>query len=384
MSIDKNIEILDMDFDMAEKSKTINNKITLDTNLTQTTAVFSNTEVENVDLEELGNIEVSIPNNDGPYNPLNNYCGLFGGNQGSLASNVEKFIDDEKIRQIVARYYPEFDSEDLELLFYRMNYVGCGYIAGINTIFQEYLFHDELDFYDRFGFLPYNLGAVEAGEEMVNKVYNYDYLFLDFFLYYAKNERGFNTIEEVYGNVEEEIEFNNNIIEDGALSDEEFPRIGMKGTPLKTLGEVMQRYLAEKGIELSTSKIKIELEPGSEEWQKKKEELEELGVEIDSDTKLYETNLNADTAREILNQRKQIIIAAKDFTMYYPEDKDKNGKLDDIRADDVGPHAMSVVGTASDGKIVVSTWGEEVLVDPKEIGDYIIYEYGKFTPKDIY
>ena len=32
MSIDKNIEILDMDFDMTEKSKTINNKITLDTN----------------------------------------------------------------------------------------------------------------------------------------------------------------------------------------------------------------------------------------------------------------------------------------------------------------------------------------------------------------
>ena len=70
--------------------------------------------------------------------------------------------------------------------------------------------------------------------------------------------------------------------------------------------------------------------------------------------------------------------------MYYPEDKDGNGKLDDIYIDDVGPHAMSVAGTASDGKIVVSTWGEEVLVDPKEIGDYIIYEYGKFTPKDIY
>ena len=32
VSIDKNIEILDMDFDMAEKSKTINKKITLDTN----------------------------------------------------------------------------------------------------------------------------------------------------------------------------------------------------------------------------------------------------------------------------------------------------------------------------------------------------------------
>ena len=381
MSIDKNIEILDMDFDMAEKSKTINNKITLDTNLTQHTKTWKNAVVENISLEELGNIEVTIPNNDGPYNPLNNYYGLFGGNQGSLAENIEKFIDDEKIRQIVARYYPEFDSEDLELLFYRMNYVGCGYVAAINTIFKEYLFHDELDFYDRFGFPPYDLGIVKEGGI---KLYNYDYLFLDFFLYYAKNERGFNTIEEVYGNVEEEIEFNNNIIEDGALSDEDFLHTGMAGTNIYTAGEVMKRYLAEKGIELSTSKIKIELEPGSEKWQKKKEELEEMGVEIGSDTKLYETDLDADIAREILNQGKQIIIRAEDFTMYYPEDKDGNGKLDDIYIDDVGPHAMSVAGTASDGKIVVSTWGEEVLVDPKEIGDYIIYEYGKFTPKDIY
>ena len=382
MSIDKNIEILDMDFDMAEKSKTINNKITLDTNLTQHTKTWKNADVENISLEELGNIEVSIPNNDGPYNPSNDYWGLFGGYQGSLASNIEKFIDDEKIRQIVARYYPEFDSEDLELLFYRMKYVGCGYIAAINTIFQEYLHHNELDFYDRFGFPPYNSRTVN-GEDGI-KSYNYDYLFLDFFLYYAKNERGFNTIEEVYGNVEEEIEFNNNIIEDGALSDEDFLHTGMAGTNLYTAGEVMKRYLAEKGIELSTSKIKIELEPGSEEWQKKKEELEEMGVEIGSDTKLYETDLDADIAREILNQGKQIIIRAEDFTMYYPEDKDGNGKLDDIRADDVGPHGMSVVGTAPDGKIVVSTWGEEVLVDPKEIDGYIIYEYGKFTPKDIY
>ena len=343
---------------------------------------FDMVDTEAIELEELGNIEVSIPNNDGPYNPLNNYCGLFGGYQGSLASNVEKFIDDEKIRQIVARYYPEFDSEDLELLFYRMKYIGCEYIAAINTIFQEYLFHDELDFYDRFGFPTYNSITVNGDDGIIS--YNYDYLFLDFFLYYAKNERGFNSIEEVYGNVEEEIEFNNNIVEDGALIDEEFPRIGMDGTYEGVVGEVMKRYLAERGIELSTTKLKIELEPGSEEWQKKKEELEEMGVEIGSDTKLYETDLDAFLVRENLNQGKQIIISAKDFTMYYPEDKDGNGKLDDIYIDDVGPHAMSVAGTAPDGKIVVSTWGKEVLVDPKEIDDYIIYEYGKFTPKDIY
>ena len=125
----------DMDFDMAEKSKTINNKITLDTNLTQHTKTWKNADVENISLEELGNIEVSIPNNDGPYNPSNDYWGLFGGYQGSLASNIEKFINDEKVHQIISRYYPKFDSEDMELLFYRMKYIGCGCVAAINTIF---------------------------------------------------------------------------------------------------------------------------------------------------------------------------------------------------------------------------------------------------------
>ena len=342
---------------------------------------YQESKTEELPLEEISDVKVNIPKNRGPFNPDSNLYGLFGGNQGSLNSKIEDFVTNEKIHEIIARYYPEFDSEDIELLFYRMNYVGCGYVAVINTILKEYLFHDEIDFYDRFGFPPYTLGMTEEG---VVEVYNYEYLFLDFFLYYAKNERGFNTIEEVYGNVEEEIEFNNNKIEDGALSDEKFPRTGMKGTTWKTLGEVMQRYLAEKGIELSTTN-QIELEPGSEAWEEKRKELEEMGVEINPDTKLYESNLNAFSVKEILNQGKQIIIAAEDFTMYYPEDKDGNGKLDDIRAEDVGPHAMNVVGTAPDGKLVVSTWGEEVLIEPNEkIYGPIIIDYGKFNSKDIY
>ena len=47
----------------------------------------------------------------------------------------------------------------MELLFYRMNSIGCGYIAAINTILRAYEAsgHDELDFYARFGFPSYDL-----------------------------------------------------------------------------------------------------------------------------------------------------------------------------------------------------------------------------------
>lgn len=105
-----------------------------------------------------------------------------------------------------------------------MNYVGCGYVEAINTIFNEYLFYDEIDFQERFGFPMYKLGF-ENGKSI--KIFNTDYLFLDFFLYYAKNEEGFNLIEEVYGNVQDDIEHNNGEITDVALQEGDFRRIGM-------------------------------------------------------------------------------------------------------------------------------------------------------------
>ena len=159
----------------------------------------------------------------------------------------------------------------------------------------------------------------------------------------------------------------------------------MDGTYLETVGEVMQSYLAEKGIELSISG-KVKLEPGSEAWEKKRQELEEMGITINPNLELYETEIDAEIFDSLLRyEGKQIIVSAQDFDMYYSEDKDGNGKLDDLRAEDVGSHAMTVVGTTSDGKLVVSTWGEEVVINPEEVNDYIIYDYAdSFAPKDIY
>lgn len=324
---------------------------------------------------ELCSTEINIPHNTGIYNPDNAELGLFGGNQGNLKSNIEEYITDAKIWEIVNKYYPDCSAEDIELLFYRMNYIGCGYVAAINTIFNEYLFYDEIDFQKRFGFPMYKLGF-ENGKSI--KIFNTDYLFLDFFLYYAKNEEGFNSIEEVYGNVQDEIEHNNGEITDGALQEGAFRRTGMDETYLNIVARVMQQYLSEKGITI-TSENGIKLQNGSPEWIKQKEKMEELGITVNDDDILYATEYTTDMINDVLNSGKQIIICAEDFDMYYPYDVDGNEKLDDIYSEDVGAHAMTVIGTTSDDKIIVSSWGKELLLDLEDIEGMVVYEYGEFT-----
>ena len=79
------------------------------------------------------------------------------------------------------------------------------------------------------------------------------------------------------------------------------------------------------------------------------------------------------------NNSSTIVIAADNFNLYYPEDIDENGKLDDICQEDVGSHAMTVVDVFDDGKLVVSSWGRKYILNLKEneIFDYVIYDYSK-------
>ncbi len=292
----------------------------------------------------------------------------YGGYQGSLIINIENFMDDNNVWEIVHKYYPEASKEDMELLFNRMNFVGCGYVAAINTLFQYFdsIPNGESEFEKIFGFSM--LASKEnpsTGEQYYG--YRYEYLFLDFFLYYAKNERGFDTIEEAYGNVEEEMKIRSN---DAALDDEEFERTGMIGTYNLDVGRVLSNYLAKKGIQLSvtsdTITTKVTLEPGTDEWKKRKAELEAIGINVPDNQPIVENETEKADIREALNEGKFAIVSANNFTLYYPEDKDGNGKIDDIYIDDVGSHAMTIVDVTDDGKYIVSSWGEKFILDPNK------------------
>ncbi len=303
----------------------------------------------------------------------------YGGDQGALIINIENFIDDNNVWEIVHKYYPEASKEDIELLFNRMNFVGCGYVAAINTLFQYFdsIPNGESEFEKIFGFSM--LASKEnpsTGEYYYG--YRYEYLFLDFFLYYAKNEKGFDSIEDVYGNVEEEMKLRSN---DAALDDKGFERTGMDGTYNLDVGKVLSNYLAEKGIQLSvtsdTITKKISLEPGTDEWKKRKAELESIGINVPDDQPIVENETEKVDIKEALNEGKFAIVSANNFTLYYPEDKDGNGKLDDVCKDDVGSHAMTIVDVTNDGKYIVSSWGEQYILDPnkdKPTG-IVIYSY---------
>lgn len=315
---------------------------------------------------------INVPSNEWIFGDKALETGQFGGNQGSLWSKKEKYLNDPKIKEIIAKYYSDVSSEDMELLFDRMNRVGCGYIAGINTILLEYIFNSESDFMERFGYSPYELVYDENGK--LYKEFNYDYLFLDYFLYYAKTE-GYETIDEVYGNIlEERIDSSS---QDGAISGRKFSRTGMSGTSLEHGAEIAQSFLDEKGIKMSfTNYPKIELEIGSDEWKKLKAELESKGLQINDDEKLYKSFDCGEDFQKIFNEGKQIVVSAASFTMYSDKDIDGNYKYDDVLATDVGSHAMYYVGSTSDpNKIVVSSWGNRYIIDISDINGYVVYDY---------
>ena len=326
--------------------------------------------------------QVRVPVNDWVFDPRNSSVIQFGGNQGELFYNKEKWLSDPFVEAIIEKYYGKITQEEKEMLFFRMDKVGCGYMAAINTLMNEYIFHDELDFRARFGFNPYTLIRNDDGQLV--KDFNYEYLFLDFALYYQQNYNNFNTIDEVLGNVAEEMQVTTS--GDGALTDtsDNFVRVGLDGTYLNSVSETMKAYLSDKGIILDNTSTN-KAPPGTKIWQKIIDSIDNEAYKkylIDSNAEL---NIPSGYMSEFVdyiqnNQGGALTVSADKFTLYYPEDMDGNGLLDDIYATDIGSHAMTVVGTTSDpSKIIVSSWGCEFVLDVDAINDYQVYSYGEFS-----
>lgn len=359
--IKSNINKIDIKCDNLSSPSTNINHIKTATN----NIIGVSTNLNNEIIDFISNIEVNIPENGGIFDPDNDERNLFGGDQGALIQNIEEFINDAKVREIISKYYPDYTDEDLELLFSRMSSVGCGYIASINTLFQEYLFHNEIDFYNRFAFPPYDL-ALDETTGKVYKDFNYEYLFLDFFLYYAKNKEGFNTIEEVYGNQEDIISG------DLAVNGDDTPVEGMNGAiSIYNMLNTFQEYLEEKGIDVTvTSWLDI--------WYALKSK-NEYASDISKFDKVVAV------IRESLKEGKQIVVSDSHFNLYYPYDKDGNGLLDDIAYSDVGGHALTVVGITDSNQLIVSSWGHEYVIDITDclITSVTIIEYNNFSDLDI-
>ncbi len=258
--------------------------------------------------------------------------------------NLEEFINDPIVRKKIEEYFPgqEVTDEDLALLFYRMNSVGCGYIATINTMFEAYKDLSNEEWENIFGFPRVSVG--DKGYTI-----NYDYMFLEFFIFYNQQVRKLNTIEGMYGNTEEQRNIDQ-IGGDAALNGNTFQMTGAEGSNIPDLVKTLSMFL----------NIRYNLYPEGEYVN---------GVAKDLGPN---DRLSVDTVRSILESgESQIIIGAEHFNLYSPEDLNGNGLLDDKLSADVGAHGMSVTGVTDDGKLIVSSWGNEYILDPNEtIGNY--------------
>ena len=321
--------------------------------------------------------------NDNIFNKENDKYKQFGGYQGALNENIDYWLSNEQALEIIRTYYPEASLEEIELLFYRMHKVGCSYIAIINTLMYQYLLiknqFGKEKFEKKFGFSP--IEGTKLGDSFdFYKDYNYELLFLDFFLYYSKEFMGFQTIEECIGNAEEQRE--KEMSGDAALANEEIIISGSDGVDTDIVAEAFQNYLATKGININVL-TNIPIDPNSDDYKSKFEHLQKIGLSVEPGTDLfYEPKDIMTIINNIIakNDNMMMNVGASNFNMYSPNDEDGNGLLDDIVYSNVGPHAMTVVGTTSDpNKIVISSWGNEYVIDISNITDYTIIDYSEFN-----
>ena len=302
------------------------------------TQINNQVDLDSFDFDEIDNsIELNVPKGDWIFGDEAISTGQFGGSQGRLIANFDKiYADDPIIKEIIEKYYPDASMEDIELLFSKMEDTGCGYIAAINTLFSEYSIKSPEEFYQHFGYYP-TIERYNKGLEKEVTFYNYDYMFLDFFLYHAKT-KGYSSIEEVYGNIKEIKDLEN---QEKEITIEE---TGMDGTYETEVAKLFVDYLKEKGIELNVT--------------------------------TYDQPLDSKTINKILNDGDKIVIGGESFDLYDPTDVNNNNVLDDVSRDNVEPHTMHLVGTTSDpSKVVVSSWGEEYIMNIEDITDCVIYSY---------
>ena len=293
-------------------------------------------------VKELDNINVIFGNNINSSSSVVN--GYIGGNQEDLLKQESEFLKDKKVKEIIGKYYDDVSEEEMDLMFYRMNSSGCAYTAAINTILSQYT-GKEKEFKDKFGYDLYTEKTSDTGEKYID--FNSEYLYLELCLYHGKEHEGYNTVDEFLGNTREQKAYEEGAI-DGALSTTNFEKTGLAGVYIGDIADTMKDFLTnEKNIN-----FKYE-----EQW-------------------LNNETIDPKILDNIGKNNTSVIVQSYDFNLYYPEDIDGNGLLDDISTADVGSHAMMVVGTTDDeNKVVVSSWGELYVMNVEDIKGYTICDY---------
>lgn len=231
-----------------------------------------------------------------------------GGRQAGPGNAWWTGTEDERklIRELVHSYeeYKDYSDEEITELLTKLNSEGCGYVAFVNIIADEYRGKEE-EFEKIFGFPLFRVNA--AGTVYVN----YNQLIMD--LYCSSdnhNEEG--VLWEKHDRYD---------------SEEDISKTEGAGTTREKRAYRFERYMKAHGIEVEMENIECSTQ---EVYKKCKEETE---------------------------KGRRIIIGTHPVRL-----EDKKGSS--VQSD--GGHAMTVTGLTDDGKIEVSSWGKKYYITPED------------------
>lgn len=268
--------------------------------------------------EDGGVVSGTVISTGGSINPGSFYENQYYGNQANFRLDAASLIEDPIVLGILRQYFPEGSMEQYEMLMYKINATGCGYIAYVNTVFREYIGRED-DFYNDFGFSMYTIDSNGKID------YNYEYLALNYYCYIWANSRY--TLDELLVGVDE------NIV-DGALEVDK-----------KTKGWV------STGSYIST-------------YQQFDDFLDLFDVSSQVITHSY----SHDVSDTILDYNEMvhagienIVLSAAHFDLYTLDGQ--------LAYSDVGAHAMLITGV-KDGNFIVSSWGQEFIFDISSLANY--------------
>ena len=243
--------------------------------------------------------------------------GRYGGDQSDFANNYEYFLNDPQMNTLIEKFYPNATTEEKHALFNRMTNTGCGYIAFTNEIFRQYE-GKENEFSETFGYPMYYVDATGK----IN--YNTEYLAAELFLQTHADQH---TISELTNDWHEHSEGK---VVDGALQKNEL-KIETGTNPSKA--KKMEEYLeSEYGLNLDVEYI-----------------------EVDPPNTLEKEIITLLSSNENLN----ITIGCGNSDLY-----NMDGSL---KQQGVGGHAMTVTGLTEKNEIIVSSWGEQYIIDTSNV-----------------
>ena len=279
----------------------------------------------------------------------------YGANQNTFELDFDNLIKEPLVYQKLQDYYPEkgFSSKEEAMVFYRKLFslireYGCGYTSAADYIFRYFEGREE-EFENIFGYPMY------YKDEKGNINFNYELFVIDFFNYYSLKKNNMTTenmksyllsdyYEKEFLEYASSEEYNRKMPKDfEKWSEEDW----VKWYEFDNMRKAKWQDLYIKYNSCVHKNINFAI-PLENRFGEIESFLSLYGLDIDVEYYPYYEECNIDD-----------IIVSDNFTLY----KETKKGLRYMFRKNLKSHYMYVCGFTSDGRIIVSTWGEKYILD---------------------